>query len=391
MRAAEAALAGALALTLTLLSVAPAAAAEPVGSATLVVKPGAWRALERRGIALEGAGAAESAGRQLRLPVRGGAIGDGVAQLANPGALKLTAGVGKTRRAVRLTGLRIELGPESRLSAKLGEKRRAIFDLKRGTLSTEAAKGAAKLQDARLVWRPGVLRTLAQRLGAVLPGGTLGRLSVTAATILTETPKAGPVTAASPLLPRPATAVDVTSATLAWHVRDSWIRYVNTQEAPQPLEGAAPQAAIPESSHPCPDRPAGTDPTLVYSYDFPFANGWYDPPSGTAALYYRGGIRFSYPAHGIDVTARSPEIEIDGAASRAIFNLRGAGETPYAEQRAALLGLAPSVPTEGPPGSFGFSGPIKGTLSADGQNVFAGFYPPPNDGFGCFSVAFTTG
>jgi len=380
-----------LALTLALLSVAPAGAAEPVGSATLVVKPGKWRALERRGIALEGTGAAESAGRQLRLPVRGGAIGDGVARLANPGALELTAGEGKDRRAVRLTELRIELGPESRLSARLGRERRAIFDLRRGTLITEAAKGAAKLQGARLVWRPGASRVLARRLGAELPRGTFGSLSVTAATVLAEVPKAGPITAASPLLPRPATAVDVTSATLAWHLRDSWIRYVNTQEAPQPLEGATPQAAIPESSHPCPDRPAETNPTLVYSYDFPFASGWYDPPSGTAALYYRGGIRFSYPAHGIDITARSPEIEISGGASRAIFNLRGSGETPYPEQRAALLSLAPAVPTQSPPGSFGFPGPIRGTLTADGQNVFAGFYPPPNDGFGCFSVAFTTG
>ena len=34
---------------------------------------------------------------------------------------------------------------------------------------------------------------------------------------------------------------------------------------------------------------------------------------------------------------------------------------------------------------------MRGTLTADGVNVFAGFYTPPdNDEFGCVSVEFTT-
>jgi hypothetical protein len=34
---------------------------------------------------------------------------------------------------------------------------------------------------------------------------------------------------------------------------------------------------------------------------------------------------------------------------------------------------------------------MRGTLTPDGVNVFAGFYTPPdNDEFGCVSVAFTT-
>ena len=33
---------------------------------------------------------------------------------------------------------------------------------------------------------------------------------------------------------------------------------------------------------------------------------------------------------------------------------------------------------------------MRGTLTPDGVNVFAGFYPPPdNDEFGCVSVEFT--
>jgi hypothetical protein len=381
----------ALALALVLVSAAPAGAAEPGGSANLVVAAGKWRTMAERGIWLGGSGAAESEGRRTRLSVRGGTIADASARLLNPGALELTAGSGRTKATVELTAMRIELGPKSWLSAKIGKQRRPVFDLARGTLSTNAASGAAKLEGARVSWRPATLRTLRKRLGAHLPGGTLGSLSLTAATLLAETPQSGPIAVASPLLPRPATAVNVTAATLAWHVRDSWVRYLNTEQAPQALEGAVPQAAIPESEHPCPDRPAETNPTLVYSFDFPFANGWYDPPSGSAALYYRGGVRFSYPSHGIEIVARSPEIEINGAASQAIFNLYGGGQTAYPEQRASLLRLAPSTPAQSGPGAFGFPGPLRGNLTADGQRVFAGFYPPPNDGFGCVSISFTTG
>ncbi|HEV7771487.1 MAG TPA: HtaA domain-containing protein [Solirubrobacterales bacterium] len=392
MGAAAKALLSALALTIALAVPASAGAAGPVGSASFVVSAGKWRTLDQRGIALGGAGAAESEGRRTRLQISGGTIGDGVARLTFAGSLKLVAGEGRQGGTVRLSGLRADLGPDSNFSAKLGKKRRVLFDLEGGTLTTSAAKGSAQLQGARLVWRRGAAEAIGNRLGTDLPRGSFGLLDLSAATLLTEgPPKSGPIGNEPPLLARPAGAVDVTTATLAWHVRDSWIRYVNTQEAPQPLEGAVPEPPIQESKHPCPNSPAGANPTLVYSYDFPFASGWYDPASGTASLYYRGGVRFSYPAHGIDVTARNPEIEINGATSRSIFRLRGAAETPYPDQRAALLSLPSSTPIQGPPGGFSFPGPLRGTLTADGQTVFAGFYPPPNDGFGCFSISFSTG
>jgi hypothetical protein len=411
MRGAKATLLGALALTLVLGSATPAGAAEPVGSATLTVSAGTMKTLEQRSIRLSGVGGASGEGRRTRLQVTGGTIGDGVAQLSASGSLKLTVlegekpgvvgserGSGRKRRAVKLTGLRIELGlRRSTLSAKLGKHRRVIFDLEaNGPPSIDAAKGAAQLRGARLVWRRAAARALDNRLDAHVPRGALGSFEVSVATVLSGgpgggIPQSGPISNEPPLLARPAGAVDVTAATLAWHVRDSWIRYVNSQEAPQPLEGAVAEPAIAESSHPCPDRPSVTNPTLVYSYDFPFANGWYDAASGTAALYYGGGVRFSYPAHGIDVAARNPEIEINGGASRAIFRLRGQGETPYPDQRASLLSLVPSTPIQGSPGSFGFAAPIRGALTDDGQTVFAGFYPPPGNGFGCFSISFSTG
>jgi hypothetical protein len=382
-----------VALLAFLLFPAAQAVAEPVGSGTLVVSPGKWRTLEQRGIKLDGTGAADTEGRRTRLQVNGGAIATGSAQLSAGGALRLSAGEGRNRRAVKLTGLRVDLGASSTLSAKLGKKRRVLFELKGSPAGPQIdqVRGAAQLRGANLVWKSGVVKTLSRRLGAKLPRGSFGSFEIVVATVLADNPpQSGPISDEPPLLVRPASAVDVSSATLTWHVRDSWIRYVNTQEAPQAFDGATAQAPVPESNHPCPNSPSGANPTLVYSYDYPFANGWYDPISRTAALYYSGGVRFSFPSHGIDVAARSPEIEINGAASRAIFRLRGAGQTPYPDKRAALLGL-PSVTPEqqGSPSSFGFTAPLRGTLTSDGQAVFAGFYPPPNDGFGCFSVSFS--
>jgi hypothetical protein len=392
MRATLASLFAVLALTAAVPALA--GAAEPVGSGSLTVAKGRWAKLGQRGIELAGSGAAESTGRRTRLDIGGGAIEEGRATLSFDGALRFSAGEGRGRRVVKLTGLRTELGPSSSFSAKLGKTRRVIFDLgpAAGAATIDRARGAAQLRGASLAWRPGAVAAIGRRLGIDLPPGSFGSFTVTAATVFPDgPPQSGPISDEPPLLARPASAVNVNSATLAWHVRDSWIRYVNSQEPPQTLEGASAEAPIAENSHPCPNSPAGANPTLVYSYDFPFANGWYDAASGSAALYYGGGVRFSFPAHGIDVTARNPEIEINGAASRAIFRLRGGGQTPYPDERAALLSLPAGTPLAGPPNSFGFPGPLRGTLTADGQKAFAGFYPPPNAGFGCFSISFTAG
>jgi Htaa len=388
-----------LILALALAAPASAGAAEPTGNTTLALLKGKARLLAKQGIAFGGVGGAETVGRETRLQISGGTIGDAAAKLNYEGALRLATGKGKDRRVIRLDALQAELGADSTLSARLnGGKRRTVFDLKHRAsgLSIDASKGLAQLHGAKLVWRRSAARALSRRLGVSIPRGRLGGVRVSAATITlgndVVTPKSGPLGDEPPLLQRPASAVDVTGGSLTWHVRDSWIRYVNTGASPETLDGASAEAPIEENSHPCSDRPAGTNPTLVYSYSFPFANGWYDAASGTAALYYGGGIRFTYPSRGIDLATRNPEIEINGDDSRAIFRLRGAGETPYPDRRAPLLDLASAEPpSESSPSGFGFPAPLRGKLTADGQNVFAGFYPPPNDGFGCVSASFTTG
>ncbi|HWM62541.1 MAG TPA: HtaA domain-containing protein [Solirubrobacterales bacterium] len=396
MSRATKALLSTLALTATLAVPATAGAAETTGNTTLVVSAGKAKALAKRGIVLRGIRGASTEGRETRLQVSGGAIGDGAAQLANDGALRLVAGEDRARRVVRLTGLQTQLGPSSYLSANLRGKRRALFDLeprKGGTLSLDGLRGIASLHGARLVWRRATARTIGRRLGAAIPRGTLGTVRVSAVGTATDTPKSGPLGSSElALLARPASAVEVTGATVTWHVRSSWINYVDTGAGTSAIEGAVPGAATPEDDHPCLDDAGGDPEPRVYSYTFPFANGWYDRPSGIGAIYAGGGTHFSFPGHGIDLVTRHPEIEINGGASRAIFRLNGGGSTDYGDARAALLDLSlTEAPVEGPAGTFTFANEIKGHLTADGLSVFGGFYAPPNNhGFGCFSVSFST-
>ena len=397
MRGAAKALLSTLALTAALAAPASAGAAEATGNTTLVVSAGKAKVLAKRGIELSGVRGAATEGRETRLQVADGAIGDGAAQLANDGALRLVAGKGRARRVVRLTGLQTQLGPSSYLSANLRGKRRVVFDLeprKDGTLSLDGLRGIASLHGARLVWRRATAKAIGKRLGATIPKGALGTVKVSAVGTATDTPKSGPLSSTElPLLARPASAIDVTAATVTWHVRSSWINYVATGAGTTAIEGAVPGPATPEDAHPCLDDAGGDPEPRVYGYTFPFANGWYDRSSGTAALYTGGGTHFSFPGHGIDLITRNPEIEINGGMSRAIFRLDGSGSTDYGNARAAIIDLSPTAaPVEGPPGTFTFAKEIKSYLSADGLSVFGGFYAPPsNHGFGCFSVSFQAG
>lgn len=393
MRGVATALLAALALSVASAAPHDAGAAAATGNTTLVVAAGKARTLAARGIAIGASHGATTAGRESRLQIVAGTIGDTAATFSLRGVLRLSAGEGKRRRKVLLRDLEIRLGAPASLSARLAGKRRVVFDLEAPgeRLSLNPTAGTAQLLGARAIWRSSVARTLSRRLDVRVPRGSLGTLRTKAAILLGERPESGPIESEPPLLARPASAIDVTGGTLTWHVRDSWVRYVGSETA-EAQEGASPRPAYPGNEHPCPDNPVATNPTLVYSYDFPFSNGWYDPPTGTTALYYGGAVRFAYPSRGIDLTARNPEIEINGASSRAIFRLKGTVSTTYPDKRAAIMSLAvPAPPVESPPGAFTFAEALKATLTADGETVFGGFYTPPNNGFGCFSVSFATG
>jgi hypothetical protein len=384
-----------LALLLFVIAAVPAAAgAAATGNTTLVVGAGKAKVLKQRGIAFSGIGGALTEGREVRLQISGGSIGTSGAELTNSGGLRLIAGEGRGRRVVRLTDLRTQLGAQSTLTGALGGKQRILFDLlpKPGTLALDGLRGTAALNGARLRWHKGVAGAISRRLGVELPKGALGSARVGAATGA-DTPVAGPVSSNEPpRLARPAGAVDVTGATVTWHVRSSWINYVASGNGTTAIDSAVPAAPSLEKDHPCLDDEGGDPQPRVYSYTFPFAEGWYDKPTGAGAIYTSGGTHFSYAGHGIDLITRNPEIELNGSASRAIFKLSGAGSTAYRDTRASILDLSLSeAPVEGPAGTFAFAKPIKSHLTADGLSIFGGFYSPPtNHGFGCFSVSFAT-
>jgi hypothetical protein len=82
----------------------------------------------------------------------------------------------------------------------------------------------------------------------------------------------------------------------------------------------------------------------------------------------RPGVR---SAPSINLTGSEPKLQINGAASQAVF--RGGPTQTTSEGKTTY--------------SYDL---IRGLLTADGEKVFAGFYPAPNNnGFGCVSASFT--
>ena len=258
-------------------------------------------------------------------------------------------------------------------------------------------------------------RALGKRLGLRLETGRFGSASGTAVRLTTSAPApvaapgSGGVTGSAPaqqsgfcplpsgpgsggdanppLATRPPGAVDVTGATVSWRVRETFIRYLAAGEGTTPVEGATAAAPV---------LLPGASAALSYDFGFPFANGWLDtgadpasPADDRAALYFNGGLRFRYSAHGLDIFAAKPELELGGGASRAIFSI---SENGGAAQRQVLVNLdlsrAGAITQTG--GSYTYDR-VPGTVpSGTAASVFAGFYAPGTD-FGCFSVSFSTG
>jgi hypothetical protein len=205
-------------------------------------------------------------------------------------------------------------------------------------------------------------------------------------------PASAPIEGEPPVLARPSTAVTVSGVQLSWMPRDSWVRYVSSATAAS--DGIVPGAGatgVQSTVSPCPDRPSSSSVPLTYAVNFPAKESWYDPVTGQAGIYGTGNVAFRWAAHSINLTAAEPEIEINGASSRAIFRFSGSGGTPYPNQRVALESLETAGrPTVSPDGKTLTYSLMRGRLTADGEKVFAGFYTAPADNeFGCLSASFT--
>ncbi|MBE2319525.1 HtaA domain-containing protein [Solirubrobacter sp. CPCC 204708] len=406
------ALAGAALAALAL----PAAAA---ADTTVTLKGSALSALKRQGVKVSAVAPATLRGSKLTLPVASGTVGT-TATLTHDGALRLRAG----RRAVTLTRWQATLGSSSRLTARIAGTRRTAFTVRTtaSNLSLGAAAGTVRVSSARVTLTKAGATAIrkALRLERVKTG-TFGTTSVDAAFqpgTTTPTAPASPTTpgsggpATTPItnepspLARPATAVAITSASVTWRVRDSFVQYVSAGTASGDGASAVAPAVADPPSQGC-SSSGGVNPAqLRYQYQFPFREGWYDPASGQAALYFNGAVHFGYRAHTIDFNAKEPEVEINGAASRMIFRFDGSGGTDAGNKRAVLVNLdtakgpAPAACSVDP-GPAGIHNPagtnntyvyerIAGIIpEGAADSVFAGFYLP-GDQFGWMTLTFTT-
>jgi hypothetical protein len=359
------------------------------GSVSLTLSAKTQKAFKARGITVRATSKATRSGRKVTLPLSSGTS----KALNTAGTLQLRA----RKRSVTLRSVRFELGDGPRVSAMLGGKRTTLLKL---AVAPEVGSTGVKLPRTSVTLGAAAAKTIAKRLRVRrLPGGTFGTLAATAsfsagtptqppapqpsapggpcrATTAGGTPPA-PGTGEPPVKARPAGARTVTGATIAWHPRESWIRYINSAEGTAVSRGATGAA---------PEILPGTDAPLVYTFHFPFAEGWCDPASGAARITFTGTVAFSYKDHGIDLRVNDPEVELDGPASRVIFRMTGSGDTDGQNKRqvvetldvskAAVNGLAyERIPGAVPPGAA--------------SSVFAGYYLP-GDPFGWVSISFTT-
>jgi Htaa len=394
-----------LALSLAL----PAGASAAAGSTTLDLGGRAFDSLRAAGVRIVPERPARLARRELRLPVRDGLI-TSVALLNHRGTIRLRRSRGprgrdRGARALTLGRVQVRLGRVSRVTATVRDRRLRLFSIRarRGAVALDQAAGTASLRGARVMLTRAGARAIARRLGlARLRPGRFGTITVDA--LLRSpppspgapgSPSPGPPSGGPPSSPpisdeppvpaRPPGAADVGGATIVWHVRDSWVRYASTEQDAVPLGGAVPGPAIPQEQHACPDAPAAAaPPPLVYAYTVPFAHGWHDAAGGRTALYTRGGARFVFPSHGIDLQVVDLEVEINGAASRLIARFDGRDSTRPGNNRAVLANLSGPPPAPG-----GAPVVLKGTIPEGGsESVFAGFYGA-GDGFGCVTVSYT--
>jgi hypothetical protein len=370
---------------------AGASAAAGGGDVTLTIGGGgkAAKRLAGAGVKTGAIAPAKRPSKRVTLPVQSLTVGKS-ATVVLRGGVSFKLG----KRSLRLRSIRVKLTAKwARVTANAGKTRTAVFAAKlaKGKAKLDRSKTTAKLGGAKLALTPKGASLLRAELGIdSIAAGALGRLGVDARPRKRSKdgaqgglPKAGPITSTPAVFTRPPDAVDIVSATLIWRPKVRWLCYVEDATA---VAGAA---NGPVENLDCPPEFGGPRDLVGSFVGFPFKTGWYHPPTGTAAVYFQGGVRFRYEAHGIDFSSTSPEIEINGGDSRAIFTFDGTDGTPYESERGVLVDLHPSPIQKPPNGTVDYID-IPATVPADaGASIFAGLYGA-NEPFGTLSVSFTT-
>lgn len=381
----------------------PATALGSQGSATLALDGPAARALRASGVRVSPLGPAQGGSRRVVLPLRAGLAGSSTTLLSYRGGLSLA----RAGERLRLRRLSLVLGDRPRVSAQAGGEDIDLFRiLSGGSRAVDPGAGSVALsglplkltgEGARAITaglglervRPRRFGTFAaQATGLTESGDPGGKKAEEAAAGCPLPSGPGPTPEEPPAVAtRPPGAADVTGASIDWHVRESFIRYIASGEGTSVSGGATadPPVLLPGASVP-----------LSYDFHFPFASGWLDsgadpadPADDTAALYFSGALRFQYSGHGIDLTTSDPEIEIAGGGSRAIFAIAEDGGAPARQVLVNLdLGRAAAIRAAG--GTYTYERVPGAIPPGTASSTFAGFYAPGTE-FGCFTVSFSTG
>ena len=301
----------------------------------------------------------------------------------------------KGRRSVTLGSPRLELGAHPRVTALIGGRRATLLTL---AVAPETSAAGVTLDPTGATLAAGPARTIARRLkvralprtsfATVAAGATFAVQQPSAPNAPCTTTTAGgdppaPGSGVPPVKARPAGARAITSATVTWRVRESFIQYINAGEGTSTSRGATGDP---------PEVTGGSSAPLVYSFHFPFAEGWCDPATGAARIAFSGTVAFRYEDHGIDLVVNDPEVELDGPASRVIFRMTGSGDTDGGNQRAVVetLDVSKSDASAAADGrSFAYVRIPGAVPPGAASSVFAGYYLP-GDPFGWVSISFTT-
>ncbi len=390
--------------------------------ATLTIKGSAATSLRKARVTVGASRKATIKRSTVTMPVSVSVVGATAAVGLN-GTLSFRSG----KRTLSLTGLRVMVAKDRTVQV-LARTKGAQFAVLTGKVASKAltldrflSTAAFTATSVKLTPRAGKLLKSTLRLRRT-PTGTFGTLALSAAkgtstttTTTTTTTPGETTTTTTPVVPKvcqatapattagseagwdqapPSGAVDISSACITWHPRDSWTNYINGE--PNGLSGARLGGGATADA---PNAACGS--LLQRDFHFQFHRGWFDPATGQAALQYDGTVEYVWPDRSIDITLTNPEIHLgggqpqmrvrSGATRLSVFDLGG---SPVAAQ----------CPAD--PGPQGLNDPtgtglriferLPATMSTDGAPLFdsggtggSDAQYPPGTPFGWLSVSFS--
>jgi hypothetical protein len=358
---------------------------EKDGNATIELGNATRRKLRANGVRMSVGRPADNFTGRPSFPVDSVSYGDRASTIGLGGSIVLK---GKKRKQLRFNGLTasVRASGASYVTARFGGGVKRLFVVRGGKFSRDATAGTLYLNRGRATLTGPAAKFIKKRFGlkrfrALKNGMAWGPLNLYSLYRVTQPPEdpTAEVPEEPPVLTRPAGAVDLTSASVTWRVRESFIRYVSSGDGASAIDGSIPGA---------PEVVSGATP-LVYNFSFPFASGWSDDASATTLVKGSGGVAFRYCKNTINFQVKEPEIELNGDASRLIFRVHGTDGTAFPNSRAVMVGLklseAESVQTVGDTTTYT---KIPGFVPLESAGIFADFYMPGAE-FGSITLSVT--